>query len=319
MPDLKLAPGLHEMSAEAYQDLPALNASGARTIVEHCALKYWHDSPLNPDHVPEHKHEFDVGTAAHLAVLEPDRFRDSTVIVEAKKKDGSLAEDYRTDAAQQIRDAAYLAGKTPLFARQVEQVMAIRKAVLAHPVAANAFTDGVAEQTFIWRDPETNIPCKARADWLRSGDRYIANLKTTTNAGPRAFPRTAWGLGYHVSAAWYMDGFKLATGHELEAHWFVAVEREPPHLIAVYQFDERAIEWGRLIYRQALAMLAQCIAKDECPGYREPPYDKDRAFTIALPSFAEYQLQERFEAGEFRAEKPSPELLRRAMAMQAPL
>jgi hypothetical protein len=306
-----LKTGLLDLTAEAYQDFPALNASGACTIVQDCPLKYWHDSPLNPNYVPKHSRTFDIGTAAHLAVLEPDRFTDQTVVI--------VADDYKTAAARTQRDQAYLAGRTPLLVHHRDQVLQLRKALLEHPIAGNAFTDGKAEQTFVWRDPETNIPCKARADWLRNGNRYIANLKTTSVAGPRSFPRTAFSLGYHVSAAWYLDGFELATGQRLEEHWFIVVERDAPHLIAVYRFDERAIEWGRLIYRQALATMAQCIASDECPGYREPPYDKDRAFTIGLPSFAEYQLQERFEAGEFRAEKPSRALLERAFKMYAPL
>ncbi len=306
-----LEPGLHDILADEYHDLPALSASGAWTIVQACPLKYWWNSPMNPVYTPKHNRAFDFGTAAHLAVLEPAQFAARTLIIDAP--------DYRTNLAKERRDAAYLAGKTPVLADQVDAVLRVRKAIHEHPVAGNAFCDGRAEQSFTWRDPETGLACKARGDWLRNGNRYIVDLKTSSSANPLSFPRTAFGLGYVLRAAWYIDGFELATGSRLEDYWFVVVEKEEPHLVSVFRYNERAIEWGRLMCRQALATLAQCIAKDECPGYRDPARpDRDAAFSLGIPTYAEYQLQERFEAGGFAAERPRPDLMRAAMQRFAP-
>lgn len=307
---MKFEPGIHDISTDAYHDLPALSASGAWTIVQDCVMKFWHDSPFNPDYKPERSRAFDIGTAAHLALLEPNHFAARAVIIDAP--------DYRTKAAQQQRDEAYNLGKTPLLVHQVEDVMAIRKSVLAHPIAAAAFTDGKPEQSVLWTDPATGLPCKARPDWIRNGRAYIVDLKTASSANPYTFPGNAYRLGYPLRAAWYIDGYERVTGERLN-YWFVAVEKKPPYLVSVFHYDDQALEWGRLIARQALAIFARAIERDECPGYRKAPHlDKDRAFEIGLPTHAQYQLSERYEEGDFQETPPPQELLKRAMEMQAP-
>ena len=60
-----------------YQAMRALSASGAWLLAEECAAKFLWRSPWNPLYVPEAKTDFDIGVAAHLAVLEPERQADS--------------------------------------------------------------------------------------------------------------------------------------------------------------------------------------------------------------------------------------------------
>jgi len=64
-------------------------------------------SPWNPLYEPEAKTDFDIGVAAHLAVLEPERQADSIVLIEAG--------DYRTTKAREAREAARAAGLVPLL------------------------------------------------------------------------------------------------------------------------------------------------------------------------------------------------------------
>ena len=61
----------------------ALSASGAWLLAEECAAKFLWRSPWNPLYEPEAKSEFDIGVAAHLAVLEPQRQAEGTVLIEA--------------------------------------------------------------------------------------------------------------------------------------------------------------------------------------------------------------------------------------------
>src|SRR5207237_6481124 len=97
-------PGL---AAVDYHAMRALSASGAWLLAEECAAKFLWRSPWNPLYVPEAKTEFDIGMAAHLAVLEPERQADSIVLIEAG--------DYRTTNAREARDAARALGKVPLL------------------------------------------------------------------------------------------------------------------------------------------------------------------------------------------------------------
>src|SRR5881394_2981164 len=86
------------LPAVEYHAMRALSASGAWLLAEECAAKFLWRSPWNPLYEPEGKTDFDIGVAAHLAVLEPERQAQGIVVIEAG--------DYRTAKAREARDAA---------------------------------------------------------------------------------------------------------------------------------------------------------------------------------------------------------------------
>jgi len=192
------------MPAVDYHATRALSASGAWLLAEECAAKFLWRSPWNPLYAPEAKTEFDLGMAAHLAILEPERQADSIVMIEAG--------DYRTTKAREARDAARAAGKVPLLPYQFDIVRAIAGSIRAHPIASEAFRGGEAEVTLIWPDPVTGISCKARPDYLPAHGRWMVDLKTAASANPRSWRDQAYRLGYHARAAWYLDGAEAVLG-----------------------------------------------------------------------------------------------------------
>jgi hypothetical protein len=289
------------LPAVDYHAMRALSASGAWLLAEECAAKFLWRSPWNPLYVPEAKSEFDIGVAAHLAVLEPERQADSIVLIEAG--------DYRTTKAREDRDTARASGKVPLLPYQVDIVRAIAGSIRAHPIASEAFAGGEAEVTLIWQDSETGIPCKARPDYLPADGPWIVDLKTAASANPRSWRDQAYRLGYHARAAWYLDGTAAVLGQMPEEYWFVIVEKEPPYLVSVISFADDALAWGRIANRKACERFAVSAAANDWPGYREPGQNHDRAFRIGLPPWAIYQLQDRQEAGEFTPKAlPDPAL-----------
>src|SRR5438105_2813830 len=292
------------LPAIEYQALRALSASGAWLLAEECPAKFLWRSPWNPLYQPEAKTEFDIGVAAHLAVLEPERQAQSTVLIEAG--------DYRTSKAREAREAARAAGLVPLLPYQFDIVRAIAGSIRAHPIASEAFRGGEREVTLIWHDSETGIPCKARPDYLPAHGRWLVDLKTAASANPRSWRDQAYRLGYHARAAWYLDGAAAVLGQMPEEYWFVIVEKEPPYLVSVVSFDADALAWGRIANRKACERFACSAAANDWPGYREPGRNHDRAFRIGLPPWAIYQLQDREEAGEFTALPLPDSALRRA-------
>ena len=295
---------VYGLPAVEYHALRALSASGAWLLAEECAAKFLWRSPWNPLYEPEAKTEFDIGVAAHLAVLEPSRQADSIVVIEAG--------DYRSTKAREARDAARAAGKVPLLPYQLDIVRAIAGSIRAHPIAGAAFIGGEAEVTLTWRDPDTGIPCKARPDYLPRHRRWLVDLKTAASANPRTWRDQAYRLGYHARAAWYLDGAETVLGRAPEEYWFVIVEKEPPYLVSVITLDEQALHWGRLANHKACELFRRSAAANDWPGYRQPGQNRDRAFRIGLPPWAIYQLQDREDAGEFQREAVPEPALRRA-------
>jgi len=282
---------ISEMPAIEYHAMRSLSASGAWLLAEECAAKFLWRSPWNPLFEHEAKTEFDIGVAAHLAVLEPKRQDNSIVLIDAG--------DYRTARAREARDLARTEGKVPLLPYQFDIVRAIAGSIRAHPIAAEAFREGEAEVTLTWHEPETGVPCKARPDYLPSHQRWVVDLKTAQSANPRSWRDQAYRLGYHARAAWYLDAAEIVLGRAPEEYWFVIVEKEPPYLVSVISFDREAVEWGRRANRKACALFARSMAENDWPGYREPGQNHERAFRVSLPPWALYQLQDREDAGEF--------------------
>src|SRR2546423_78868 len=216
------------LPAVEYHATRALSASGVWLLAEECAAKFLWRSPWNPLYEPEAKTEFDLGFAAHLAILEPQRQTDSVVLIEAG--------DYRTTKARETRDAARAAGKVPLLPYQVDIVRAIAGSIRAHPIASQAFSGGDAEVTLIWDDPMTGVPCKARPDYLPAHGRWLIDLKTAASANPRTWRDQAYRLGYHGPPARYLGGAAGVARQTPEEHWFLIIQQRPAYLLTAVAF-----------------------------------------------------------------------------------
>lgn len=272
------------MPMEQYQAIRALSAGGVHTIVNECPARFWHDSPWNPARTVNNKPEFDVGTALHLAVLEPADLVERVVLIEQ--------DDYRTKEARDRRDSAWRAGQTPLKPKEWSVVQGMASAIANKPDIAVLFRGGDAETTLTW--DWAGVPCKARPDYLSADRSTIVDAKTAATAHPDAIARKAFGEGWHVRAAWYREGVSQACSVIPRRYLYVVTEKDEPHIIQAFELDERAEEWGRQVIRAGVRRFAECQAFDRWPGYGEG------VMGLSLPTWAEYRLAEREQAGEFR-------------------
>jgi hypothetical protein len=283
-------------------DGPSLSHGGAHDIIKTCPALYFEDSPYNPNRPEdESKKAFNLGSAAHTLVLEPDQWASRVVIVRGVTKDGKPSAGYSSQSAKDQRDAALAANKIPVLAEEHSEVMAMHAALLRHPIAGNAFEGGVAERSFFWRDPEFGIWLKCRPDYLYADNDTIVHYKTTgRGAAPPDLSKTLWDMGWHSTVPWYCDGVEAVTGHRPRNSLFVVQEVEPPYLVSVTRVNQRAVNWGRKANRKAISLFANCMRTGQWHGYREPnSLDKDTVFTIDVPGWAEFQLADADEAGAF--------------------
>lgn len=306
-----------DMPKDEYHRIPALNASGAHDIERECPAAYWHTSPFNPDAADgASANHFDIGAATHLLLLEPERFEEETVIIDAH--------DYKTNLAKEKRDRARGANLTPLLWKERVQVEAMAAAILADPIASTFRNGGDSEVSMTWVDPEFGFPCKLRVDHLPHHLEYLCDVKSATTANPRDFERNAMDHGYVQRAAWYLDGVEIVTGTRPRYYWFVAVAKKPPYLVSVMKYPDIDIEWGRVLNLYARAKFAECLEKGEWPSYRPPGATRPQAFDIRIPRWHLYDLQDRADRGEIRTPRSIAELQRqqlqywRAARMQAP-
>lgn len=197
------------------------------------------------------------GSAAHIAVLEPDRF--ATTVLRGPS-------DRRGKKWTEFLDAN--PGKLVLPEPEFDDVVAMQNTVMQnHQVKALTTRAGVSEASAFWQDPDSGVDCKIRPDRYVESLALMAELKTTNDASPDTFRRTAMKLGYDLGDAMYSEGWNRAGGGEVEDFIFVVVERDPPYAHAIYQLDEPARLRGRTIMQKALLTYKQCKAAGDWPGY----------------------------------------------------
>jgi hypothetical protein len=96
----------------------------------------------------------------------------------------------------------------------------------------------------------------------------LVDLKTTQDASPAAFSKACANFRYHIQAALYLDVVNAHFGAQVYKNFlFIAVEKSPPHQLAIYFADQEMIDIGRREYRADLATYQTCMEYESWPGY----------------------------------------------------
>lgn len=260
--DTAFEPGIYDdMPEDIYHADPvpggSLSSSGARKLLPPgCPARYRYER----DCPPAPKGVFDFGTAAH-----------SLVLGRGKPLAWLEAEDWRTKAAKEWREAVRAEGSVPLLRDEYNQVQAMADAIREHPLAGPLLADaGTAENSCFWQDPEFGIWRRARLDSHRhgSGRLIVTDYKTTSCAEPGAFARSVANYGYHAQASYYLDAVAACFGEADAAFLLVAQEKTPPYLVTVAGLDTAALRAGDAINCRAMEIYRDCQMTNIWPGYQ---------------------------------------------------
>lgn len=246
--------GLVRVPIELYHAGPGISSTGLKEILKSPAhyLAYLEGQ--------EDSAAFRLGRLVHMRILEPEVYAASVVV--APPMDG------RTTAGKAAKEAflASSAGKEVVSANEHAENEKYAKAASSNKLASKIFQGGQAELSVYWVDEETKVLCKARADYLRG--EAIFDLKTTSySAAPKEFQKTVLNLSYHVSAAFYLDGF--ASQLPVKHFSWVVVEKKPPNCFGFFAADQELLNAGRAEYTKALATFAECLKTQVWSGYPE--------------------------------------------------
>ena len=206
-----------------------------------------------------------LGSAVDCAVLTPRQFESRYAIYEGTR---------RGKAWEQFESESLAAGRDVLTASEAADVLAMKRAVEASPIAQELLVR-MSAQTPIQGELR-GIQCKGLLDAVRPG--RIADLKTAKDGSPEGFSRQAWALGYFGQAAFYSD----LVGQPVEFH-FLVVEKET-YQVSVYRVGEECMRAGREQYTQCLDRLALCLKTNDWPGY------SDREMMLQLPKWANAEM-----------------------------
>jgi PDDEXK-like domain of unknown function (DUF3799) len=255
-----LRQGLHDgISMDRYIRDPAPEPSLSKgiisTMLEKSPLHAKLEHPrLNPCLREDESSRADLGTAVHSRILGGEK---AIVVVSA--------EDWKTKAAREQRDAARADGKTPILTCDADRLEAIAASVTSKlTLAGMPFSKAKCEQTGIWQDDD-GIWCRMRPDMV--WDKVIGDLKTSTNASPQNWIRTTLNrTDYPIQASHYTRGMSKIDGVKREFR-FVVVELLPPHACSIVALDPEYLVIANEKCTAARKMWAHCLKTNEWPGY----------------------------------------------------
>lgn len=228
----------------------------------------------NPDKVTPAKLD---GRALHCAILEPDDFmRRYCVLPEDAPKDLRYLRDAKTKGAATVHSILWWdswdemsGGRITLDAADYEVKMRTAEAVRRHPELRPYFdAPGTREVSVFATDPETGTNVKCRPDILVNigGYRVCLDPKSTEDARPNEFSRSAYQYGYFQQDAYYTDVNKWAD-NPIDLFLFIAFEKVDPYAVKVYEIGDDDREYGRRQYRTALNTYAECVKNNDWPLY----------------------------------------------------
>ncbi len=263
-----LGPGLHlDIPAARYHEdpcaTPSLSSSIAETIVVRTPRHAWFAHPrLNPDfETDEGNAAMALGSVAHELIL---------------GRGGGIeivdADDWRTKAAKEARQAATDAGRTAVLSGTMADAERIRDAAVAElrarPDCANFFDNGArSEVVGIWHDIGGAL-CRMMIDRLTPAG-TIYDLKVSGRGLDDRALANSMEDGYGLRAAFYLRG--AAALHpemagRLRYRW-IFVESKPPHAVRVVTADARTLALGDRTAALGIEKWRRCLATGDWPSY----------------------------------------------------
>lgn len=239
---------------EYHKNTEKISKSGL-DLIHKSPLHYW-ERYLNPAAQERKTPALILGNAVHCAVLEPGEF--------GKRYAIAPEVDRRTKEGKEIMAnfEASIDGLEVISKADSAICERIMEAINRHEEASllmSKITD--VEKVIEVED------MKCRPDAIIGPLNLIIDLKTTDDASPKAFGRSALKYRYDVQAAFYIDLYEKHYNCKCEGFIFIAVEKTPPFGVGVYVIEDEDIERGRVKYKADLERWREAKSNNKWSGY----------------------------------------------------
>lgn len=246
-----MIPGIHpDIPAADYHAWPAFGSSDLKAMRQGPPfLVKW-----RRENQPDPTDAMRLGTAVHMAIIEPGRF-DATYV--EKPEDMSFAT--KDGKAWKERHE----GREILTFKQAEVVRGVVDAFRFKNEALLSLIGSDREVSLLWSDPETGLLLKGRPDWIKDG--YLYDLKLSRYASERSIPFRAWAEGWMHQAAQYRTGLNL-LGQKIKGCRLVVIHPQAPHPTYLIELKENDLDLLALENAETVRQMAACQASGLWPG-----------------------------------------------------
>lgn len=240
-----------------YRAHPALSQSDLRHILK---------SPLhyaNREKLQRNSEAMQFGTAAHMALLEPMKFKElylteptampnGEAINRRKKADKEFLEDFRLKNLD----------KVVIEEDDLDCITGILNSLLTNETAAMLLTGGEPEIAACWE--YRGHQCKGKLDkWHINHPLFgktVVEFKTTQDASEAQFSREIINRGMDFQAAFYNIAFNA------DRYFIIACDKSAPYAHGIYDM-ELYLPLGKSKVDRAFDRLEECIKTNKWSGY----------------------------------------------------
>lgn len=268
-------PGVYDLDINEYHSGEGFSRSSLMEFLKspfHFWYKLNNKEQKEPVDIIRKINALDFGNALHTYILENETFFDRYVVME---KVNRTTKDGKARYAD-VKVFAEERGRQIICQEAYQEIEAMAASIDAHNEARELISGAVYEKSIYWNDPNTELLCKVRPDIWHSN--MICDLKTCLSGSFKDFQRSVISYGYHLQAGMIQEAIKHVMGEKIKNFIYVAIEKEPPYAVAIYQLDEMAVEEGVARFRHILSGVKQCMDANEWPSYQSG--------LINLPSWA---------------------------------
>lgn len=265
---------------------PSLTQSLVKILIEKSPKHAWCACPsLNPNYEHDNDPKFDLGNVAHRLILG-----------RGKEIEIAVYPDWRTKAAQEIRQAAADQGRIAVLQHQFEQASDMVESAwlqLRKHEDSDAFTKGAGEVMIAWQ--EDGIWFRSLIDWLHDDLRTVDDYKTTgKSVAPHTIGLVAQSAGWEIQAAFIERGLDHLDpdGAGRRRYRFIAQETDKPNALTSMHINEHWMTMGRKKVAAGVELWNHAVRHDDWFSYPQC------GITPEYPGFKESQWLER-EVTEF--------------------
>lgn len=249
--------GVYDITNEQYHASAGISRSKLM-LLDKSPYHFWYETFSGLAEKQESTAAMSIGSAFHTLLLEPSKFDDEFAV--SPKLDRRTAQG--KEAWKAFSDMSE--GKIILTDDQYIKVRKMVELVSQHEIVTTLLDESVFEQSIYWTDKETGLQFKTRPDIWSS--KMVVDLKTTNDASPYNFSRSALNYGYYLQAGMAFEACK-AIGRPFEMFVILACEKEAPHVPAVFIMKDEALQFGLDQFISYKNRLKECLDSNKWPGY----------------------------------------------------
>lgn len=216
--------------------------------------KLFHLESIGALPAKERTRSLDMGTAVHLAKLQPDEFS-RRVVVDDPPVNPNTGAPYGTTSKAHREWVESHGDKIVLTHLEHIKVLDMVESIDRHSHASMLLNNG-GDAEIVVRGSLHNVPCIAKLDFVKDDSDWIVDLKTVDDIDRINVAFFRW--GYDIQAAFYQMLIKQLTGRWFD-FYFVFVEKQFPYTVAVVQLSQFTIETARDRVSKLLVEYRHCV------------------------------------------------------------